>query len=85
MPAYNRLTEANRIELYALKKAGLSQGAMAIHIGVSPSTISRELSRNTGLRGYQPKQAHRLENARQAHLHNNRISDATWKAIDELI
>lgn len=55
MPAYNRLTEANRIELYALKKAGLSQGAMAIHIGVSPSTISRELSRNTGLRGYQPK------------------------------
>jgi IS30 family transposase len=85
MPAYNRLTGANRIELYALKKAGLPQTAIATHIGVSPSTISRELGRNTGLRGYQPKQAHRLANVRQTHLRNNRISDVTWEAIDEMI
>jgi IS30 family transposase len=31
---------------------------IAAELGVHPSTISRELSRNTGLRGYRPKQAH---------------------------
>jgi len=30
-----------------------------------PSSISRELSRNTGLRGYRPAQAHRLARARR--------------------
>ena len=29
MPSYNRLTGDNRIELYALKKAGLTQEAIA--------------------------------------------------------
>ena len=52
MPSYNRLTGTNRIELYALKKAGLTQKAIAAQLGVHPSTISRELGRNTGLRGY---------------------------------
>ena len=52
MPSYNRLTADNRIELYALNKAGLKQNAIAAQLNVSPSTISRELRRNSGLRGY---------------------------------
>ena len=28
-----------------------------MRLGVNPSTISRELARNTGLRGYRPRQA----------------------------
>ena len=59
MRAYHRLTEGQRNQVYALKKAGLKQYAIADQIGVSKSTISREFKRNTGLRGYRPKQAHR--------------------------
>ena len=60
MRAYPRLTEGQRNQLYALKKAGFTQSAISAQIGVHKSTISRELKRNTGLRGYRPKQAHRL-------------------------
>ena len=41
MPLYNRLTEDKRIELYALRKAGLTQAAIAAELNVHPSTISR--------------------------------------------
>jgi IS30 family transposase len=54
MPSYNRLTGDKRTELYALKKAGLTQKAIAAQLDADPSTISREPKRNTGLRGYRP-------------------------------
>ena len=57
MREYRQLTEEDRIEIYAMKQAGKEQNKMAAELGVHPSTISRELSRNTGLRGYRPKQA----------------------------
>ena len=85
MPSYKRLTGENRIELYALKKAGLTQEVIAAQLNVHPSTISRELKRNTGLRGYRPKQAQRLACARRAQAHSSRISRATWKSVDEMI
>ena len=58
MRAYKQLTEEDRIEIYAMKQAGKQQNQIAAALGVSPGTISRELARNTGLRGYRPKQAH---------------------------
>ena len=58
MREYRQLTEENRIEIYAMKQAGKQQKQIAKLLAVHPSTISRELSRNTGLRGYRPKQAH---------------------------
>jgi IS30 family transposase len=73
MPSYNRLTADNRIELYALNKAGLKQNAIAAQLNVSPSTISRELRRNSGLRGYRPKQADRLACARRSQACSRRI------------
>ena len=57
MRAYHRLTEGQRNDVYALKKAGLNQYAIADQIGVNKSTISREFKRNTGLRGYRPNSA----------------------------
>ena len=36
----------------------MSMGSIALEIGTATSTISREISRNTGARGYRPKQAH---------------------------
>ena len=57
MKEYRQLTEEGRIEIYAMKQAGKEQNKIAVRLGVHPSTISRELARNTGLRGYRPKQA----------------------------
>ena len=62
---YNQLTENERYQIYALKKAGHCQKEIAGVLGRSPSTISRELRRNEGLRGYRPKQAQRLSDARR--------------------
>jgi IS30 family transposase len=59
MRHYTQLTETQRYQIDALRKEGLSQKAMALNIGVYPSTISRELKRNKGLRGYRPAQAQR--------------------------
>ena len=39
---------------------GYQQKDIAEYLGRDPSTISRELKRNAGLRGYRPKQAHQL-------------------------
>jgi IS30 family transposase len=44
---------------------GKSQKAMAKELEVSPSTISRELRRNGGKKGYRPKQAHKKAMARR--------------------
>jgi IS30 family transposase len=52
MRAYHRLTESERNQVYALKKAGLTQCAIADQICVNKSTILRELKHNAGLRGY---------------------------------
>jgi IS30 family transposase len=81
MRAYHRLTEGQRKQVYALKKAGLKQYAIADQIGVNKSTILREFKRNTGLRGYRPKQAHRLACSRQAQICQTRILDAAWTGI----
>ncbi|HHE73214.1 MAG TPA: hypothetical protein ENL34_13140, partial [Chloroflexi bacterium] len=40
------------------RKAGHNQTEIAGIIKVHKSTVSRELRRNRGLRGYRPKQAH---------------------------
>ena len=45
--SYRQLTMAQRYQIEALKKEGLSQRAIAVNIGVHYSTISRELERNS--------------------------------------
>ena len=85
MRAYHRLTEGERNQVYALKKAGLTQHALTDQIGVHKSTICRELKRNKGLRGYRPKQAHRLACARQSQIPRIRILDTIWTGIEKAI
>lgn len=67
MRQYRQLTDEDRIEIYAMKQAGKTQRSIAERLGVHPSTISRELARNTGRRGYRPKQAHRWACERRQH------------------
>jgi IS30 family transposase len=63
---YNQLTQALRYQIEILKKAGKNQKDIADLVKVSPSTICRELQRNTGRRGYRPKQAQlKAENRRK--------------------
>ncbi len=66
MSLYTQLTQEQRYQIYAFLKAGFSQSAIANEINVHKSTISRELRRNRGLKGYRPKQAHvKATNRRQ--------------------
>jgi len=57
MSNYKQLNPAQRYQIEILKKAGKNQKQIAALLGVSESTISRELKRNQGKKGYRPKQA----------------------------
>jgi len=57
--SYLHLTKDDRVSLYALLKEDLTQADCARNIGVSPTTISRELSGNGGRKHYRPRIAHR--------------------------
>ena len=54
---YHHLTTDERCQIYALKSTGSLQKEIARHLGVSEPTISRELKRNSGQKGYRHKQA----------------------------
>ena len=54
---YKHLSQVERYQIYALMKAGQDQTQIAKLLDRHKSTISRELSRNRGLKGYRPKQA----------------------------
>jgi IS30 family transposase len=83
--SYTQLTREQRYQIYALKKAGLSQTQMASIIGVHKATVSRELSRNRGRRGYRPRQAQELAAARQQAARKCRIAPATWALVEALV
>jgi IS30 family transposase len=75
---YTHLTREERYQIYALKKAGHTQYEIAKVLARSKSTISRELARNRGGRGYRPKQAQWLAEERRA-MNARTIDDATWQ------
>jgi len=62
---YQQITQEERYQIYALKKEGLSQTAIAKNLSRDKGTISRELKRNKGLKGYRPKQADEMAKARE--------------------
>ena len=82
---YTHLTQEERYQIYALNKAGHKQYEIAELLERSRSTISRELARNMGGRGYRPKQAHNMAVERRA-MNARTIDDATWQfAQDRLL
>jgi IS30 family transposase len=58
MGQYTQLTQEQRYQIYAFMKAHFSITDIASEIGVHKSTVSREIKRNRGKKGYRPKQAH---------------------------
>lgn len=84
--SYTQLTENERYQIYSLRTEDYSQLDIAIHLNRSPATISRELKRNKGQKGYRPKQAHehalyRRFSARKA----TKITPEIYTWIEKLI
>jgi len=78
---YTQLTHEQRYQISALLKMGHNRTEIAAVIGKHKSTVSRELKRNKGQRGYRPKQAHHKALSRRNHTHK-RISGETWELIE---
>lgn len=62
---YKQLTYDDRCQIYALKSIKMSNRQIARQLQVNSRTIDRELSRNTGGRGYRFKQADHLAKSRR--------------------
>ena len=81
MKKYTQLTSEQRYQISGLKKAGWKQCEIASEVGLNESTISRELNRNQGERGWRPKQAQGLCNERRQGC----INGQRWAEVDRLI
>ena len=80
--SYVHLSLAERHYIEIERKAGTSMNQMAKALGRSQSTLSREISRNSGQRGYRHQQAHRL--AEQRHTNKPKAVKLTAE-IKQLI
>lgn len=71
---YRQITSEERYTLVALRRLGLTQAAMARHLGRHPSTISRELRRNCDPWDgyYRPDNAHLRTVTRRSRSRRNR-------------
>ena len=73
--AYKRVTAEERTLIYRWLQEGEAQSEIARRLGKDPGSISREISRNTGLRGYRPKQAHEMAQAQAKRAGPRRFTD----------
>jgi transposase, IS30 family len=98
VPALDRLTvrqisdrylsEEDRIDIADLHRTGVSIRQIAAKLGRAPSTVSRELRRNSRPDGhYRPFEAHRWAVRRRARRHQRRIdkNPALCELIAELL
>jgi len=85
MRNYTQLTEEQRYQIYEGITLGLTQTEIADYLEVNRSTISRELKRNAGLRGYRPRQAQMLSDTRKLNHASLRINKQQWDRVEELI
>lgn len=68
------LSQHERFLVADLRREGASIRAIAAELGRAPSTVSRELRRNTGPdKAYRPFEAHRQAVARRARRHRRRV------------
>src|SRR3989339_308224 len=71
---YRHLTEEDRIEIRVLMQEGRSRQYIANKLCRELSTIKREIRRNSGQRGYRPKQAQELADARAAIVRTRKMT-----------
>lgn len=73
--AYKRVTAEERTLIYRWLREGEAQNEIARRLGRNPGSISREIVRNTGLKGYRPKQAHEKAQAQAKRAGPRRFTD----------
>ena len=84
MRTYRQLTQEQRYQIYALKQTGHGFSEIAAVLRVHKSTVSRELKRNRGQRGYRPQQAQSLAlERRQKSV--PRITVQVWALVESLL
>lgn len=77
--AYRHLTTEERSQISLLLSMEWSQKKIASQLKRAPSTISRELSRNAGPRGYSPEKAHKKT------VDRRRLASSTPKKMKALL
>ena len=85
MSTYKQLALEQRYQIKALLDNDVSKGNIATTIGVSRSTITRELNRNSGKRGYRPNQAHGKALARREKKSKLRIREEVWALVEKTL
>jgi len=86
MRHYTQLTIEQRYQISGLKKAGFNQSKIATDLNIHKSTISRELKRNKGQRGWRPRQAQEKAMGRRLGCVNaKKFAHEDWLAVDKLV
>ena len=85
MGCYAQLTQEERYQIKGLLKAGYNLSEIARVAGRHRSTISREIGRNSGKRGYRPAQAHGFASERREAAVTKRITSDDWQHVERLI
>ena len=82
---YRHLTYGLRCQIYALRGSGLSLRGIGRQLRVPESTISREVRRNSGQRGYRHLQVHGFAVARRrgASSRPRKMTAALWEVVEE--
>lgn len=84
--SYTHLTEAERYDIYEKRKEGATLSEIARLLRRSKSTISREVARNSGQRGYRPHQAQALAIGRETKQRGGkRVCGKTWRRCKQLL
>ena len=79
---YQHLTQEERYQIHALDRQNVSAPSIAAELGRHRSTITRELKRNAGDKGYKPAQAHKTAVARQTQRSNSlAFSEPQWAHV----
>jgi IS30 family transposase len=80
---YTHLTQDERYQIHTLKQQGITLARIASELCRSPSTISRELKRNSCPSGYRPALAHQSARSRQTQRRNAlEFNPQQWSHVD---
>ena len=86
MKERKHLTREQRYQISALRQAGHNQKEIAGIIGKSPSTVCRELRRNSGKRGYHPRLAQEMADERKERYGRPRkFTEPIRKEVEKLL